>query len=444
MWTVMAASTVTHGGLDQLKDDDNASESADDDHLSDSADGVHLAKIEYNFRRSSIENRIKTEQRRRNKRKEPIEKIKAPPLSKYRRKTANGRERHRMLEINSAFETLQEVLPNIECEQNTKITKITTLRLAMNYIAALRQMLGNDDAKDEHSTDDKPESDINMQGQQTIAPLSQDQHTTDQTTSHQSSEKQNTIAPDQSTEEHQQTGQSALRLPPIDQSVHMLDATDQSTLNQDTSDQSSPGLQPRDQRELLLRTEQSVQSQNAHDLHIPVQFHNFPTPQYAPNQLASSMHYVPSSRIDTNRQTFSNRDGAQYSTEHSSVTYHIPGHSSNVHHSPPYYPEHIHRIPDRLPPTYEQAISQIASRQRACDTTSNTRKISVKDEPIADGTVSRTSSISSVDEDRCLSPASDAEHVIGGNACTKTNRPNDCSFDLDIESLMNYGSELFS
>jgi bHLH factor len=77
-------------------------------------------------------------------------KQKPPPLSKYRRKTANARERDRMREINAAFETLRRAVPHIStsAHQNQhdssgseKLTKITTLRLAMKYIAALSQAL---------------------------------------------------------------------------------------------------------------------------------------------------------------------------------------------------------------------------------------------------------------------------------------------------------------
>lgn len=65
------------------------------------------------------------------------------PLSKYRRKTANARERHRMLEINNAFESLRRVLPDaVEVEAaSASMTKITTLRLAADYIRALSGVL---------------------------------------------------------------------------------------------------------------------------------------------------------------------------------------------------------------------------------------------------------------------------------------------------------------
>ncbi|XP_075233092.1 uncharacterized protein LOC142331226 [Lycorma delicatula] len=75
------------------------------------------------------------------------QKQKPPPLSKYRRKTANARERSRMREINEAFESLRRAIPHLthENNHNEKMTKITTLRLAMKYIAALTQALQEPD-----------------------------------------------------------------------------------------------------------------------------------------------------------------------------------------------------------------------------------------------------------------------------------------------------------
>ncbi|KAL1506586.1 hypothetical protein ABEB36_005917 [Hypothenemus hampei] len=73
-------------------------------------------------------------------------KTKSAPLSKYRRKTANARERNRMREINQAFEALRRVIPHMQAPttgSNEKLTKITTLRLAMKYINALSTALNN-------------------------------------------------------------------------------------------------------------------------------------------------------------------------------------------------------------------------------------------------------------------------------------------------------------
>ncbi|KAK3092478.1 hypothetical protein FSP39_003387 [Pinctada imbricata] len=100
--------------------------------------------LEYNLRTNTLVNRVISE-RKRKEPKLPKPKSKPPPLSKYRRKTANARERCRMVEINQAFEELRNVLPNIEAGPASKLTKIHTLRLALNYISALRQTLGYDD-----------------------------------------------------------------------------------------------------------------------------------------------------------------------------------------------------------------------------------------------------------------------------------------------------------
>ena len=106
-------------------------------------DGINGGK--YTLRTKSILKRIESERSRQGgRKKESKEKQKPPPLSKYRRKTANARERNRMREINDAFVTLQESLPDLPGTEAEKLTKITVLRLAVNYIKALAKVLDND------------------------------------------------------------------------------------------------------------------------------------------------------------------------------------------------------------------------------------------------------------------------------------------------------------
>ncbi|XP_077536981.1 uncharacterized protein LOC144149289 [Haemaphysalis longicornis] len=122
---------------------------------------------DYNLRPRSVQARIETEQRRRQRqqhqssRKEPKPKQKPPPLSKYRRKTANARERYRMQEINRAFEKLRAAVPAlpgtvVEAEKTgdtSKLTKITTLRLALTYISALTQVLRDANEREENGSE---------------------------------------------------------------------------------------------------------------------------------------------------------------------------------------------------------------------------------------------------------------------------------------------------
>ncbi|XP_037089712.1 class A basic helix-loop-helix protein 15-like [Pollicipes pollicipes] len=95
----------------------------------------------YSLRARSILKRLETETRQLEpKVRPPKQKSRPPALSKYRRKTANTRERDRMRDINRAFETLERAVPEL-AGSPTKVTKITVLRLAIDYIKAMRTML---------------------------------------------------------------------------------------------------------------------------------------------------------------------------------------------------------------------------------------------------------------------------------------------------------------
>lgn len=95
-------------------------------------------------------------------------KPKAAPLSKYRRKTANARERSRMREINCAFEHLRQCVPvsitGVETPSNNeKLTKITTLRLAMKYIRILSEILAKSNSTDGTNADGESTVSFNYQ-----------------------------------------------------------------------------------------------------------------------------------------------------------------------------------------------------------------------------------------------------------------------------------------
>lgn len=123
--------------------------SMDESVVPENLESIPVRLPNYNLRQRSIRKRIETEIRQKITKKMPKPKEKPAPLSKYRRRTANARERTRMQEINDAFEHLRKVVPSFPMKNgmdNTKLTKITTLRLAVNYIAALSQILKQADA----------------------------------------------------------------------------------------------------------------------------------------------------------------------------------------------------------------------------------------------------------------------------------------------------------
>jgi len=67
-------------------------------------------------------------------------------IKRNRRVKANDRERNRMHNLNKALDKLRKVLPTFP--DDTKLTKIETLRFAHNYIWALSETLNMFDTKD--------------------------------------------------------------------------------------------------------------------------------------------------------------------------------------------------------------------------------------------------------------------------------------------------------
>lgn len=132
--------------------------SMDDSVVPENLESIPVRLPNYNLRQRSIKKRIETEIRQKVTKRMPKPKERPAPLSKYRRRTANARERTRMQEINDAFEHLRKVVPNFPTKtgmDNTKLTKITTLRLAVNYIAALTQILKQADAANTAAASDE-------------------------------------------------------------------------------------------------------------------------------------------------------------------------------------------------------------------------------------------------------------------------------------------------
>ncbi|KAF8782620.1 twist-related protein-like [Argiope bruennichi] len=146
--TTTAASSTSHQKAPEVDPIESCS-SMDESSVLENPENIPVRLPNYNLRQRSIKNRIETEIRRKVAKKTPKPKQRPAPLSKYRRRTANARERSRMQEINEAFETLRKVVPQFPSKagaDNAKLTKITTLRLAVNYIAALSQILKQADA----------------------------------------------------------------------------------------------------------------------------------------------------------------------------------------------------------------------------------------------------------------------------------------------------------
>jgi len=100
----------------------------------------------YKLRGPSIKKRLENEDRLGRKRS-PRTKTPSSKMSKYRRKTANARERMRMGEINVAYDRLKDTIPlptvgvGVGKQKCDKLTKINLLHIAINYIRTLQEIV---------------------------------------------------------------------------------------------------------------------------------------------------------------------------------------------------------------------------------------------------------------------------------------------------------------
>lgn len=124
----------------------------------------------YSLRARSIQRRIEVEVKQTEpKSRQSKAKCRPAPLSKYRRKTANAKERSRMRDINSAFDMLERSIPQLARRhpRNEKVTKITVLRLAINYIRSLSSML--ESSPSEMTTSSNCSSDFNASSPSSVS-----------------------------------------------------------------------------------------------------------------------------------------------------------------------------------------------------------------------------------------------------------------------------------
>lgn len=89
-------------------------------------------------------------------RKKTIQEVEKPRLKPQRKSTnsrrlsANQKERRRTQNINTAFAELRRCIPNVP--QDTKLSKIRTLRLATSYIGYLQEVLQAEQRRDAGSS----------------------------------------------------------------------------------------------------------------------------------------------------------------------------------------------------------------------------------------------------------------------------------------------------
>ena len=108
---------------------------------------AHCAPVHYNMRKSFCEMWHKMERMARFI--EEDEDYWSDSETKQVRISATKRERTRMHKLNSAYDKLRKAVPKLNCDDsNQRLSKIATLRLAIDYIGALTNYLGKLDQDD--------------------------------------------------------------------------------------------------------------------------------------------------------------------------------------------------------------------------------------------------------------------------------------------------------
>ncbi|XP_071525837.1 uncharacterized protein [Panulirus ornatus] len=113
----------------------------------------------YGMRPRTIIRRLLQEKRLREA-PQKLVKSRPQPVSKYRKAAARSRQRSHVQQINQAFENLRNVLPAAaRCRRDASAAaKMTILRLALRYIAALTHLLQEDDTQRCQSNDEDTSS----------------------------------------------------------------------------------------------------------------------------------------------------------------------------------------------------------------------------------------------------------------------------------------------
>lgn len=80
------------------------------------------------------------------------------PHLRSTRDCATVRERNRMHKLNRAFEELRKVIPKTSYNEEEKLSKIATLRLAIHYISVLSNILEQNSMEEKEEDDFEPTS----------------------------------------------------------------------------------------------------------------------------------------------------------------------------------------------------------------------------------------------------------------------------------------------